>query len=105
MGMLACASAHDAGVASIRIVRQPSHAWRFELQTPLPGLDRSMRRFHEARSRGLGELDTGGTRYDEAGQTNVLWHVDGERSEHHVLGADDDFTVIDSAFYAPIEGR
>lgn len=65
MGVASVAAAHDANVAAIRIVHHPWNAWVFELQTALHGLDVSMRRFHEERSRDLGSLTSGSTRYKE----------------------------------------
>jgi len=166
--MVAGASAHDAGVAAITIARQPSDTWTFELQAPLSGLDRAMRRFHASRSRELDALDEDSTRYkellveyvkatfelepgaaggggapvpapalgagriklgehvsvlifavenmpteldtltlrlpymaDEAGQRNVLWLVDGDRRDRHVLGEDGAFTVLATEFFKP----
>lgn len=166
LGVTTTASAHDANFAAIKIIRQPTNTWTFELQTPLEGLDQSMRQFNEERARDLGDLTAGNTRYKELiveyvkatfeldsnivgddespspkavlgpgriklgdhvsvlifnienmpdevsdltlrmpfmasnpGQHNILWLIDGERSQRYVLNADNEFTVVDAEFY------
>ena len=59
------AMAHDANVSTIKVIRQPSNSWVFELHTPLHGLDEAMRQFNNERSTDPGDLAKDSTRYKE----------------------------------------
>ena len=59
------AIAHDANVSTIKVIRQPSNSWVFELHTPLHGLDEAMRQFNKGRKVELGDLAQDSKRYKE----------------------------------------
>ena len=168
-GTWSVAVAHGDNVATIKISRQPSNNWIFELHTPLHGLDEAMREINKERAPELAELDQNSVEYKElivdyvksefaleqvgadnnataksasslgrgrlrlgehasvlmfeitnmpdeseevtlhlpymeniAGQANVLWLVDGDRSERYVLTADNKFTASDVDFFTGI---
>ena len=59
------AIAHDANVSTIKVIRQPSNSWVFELHTPLHGLDEAMRQFNKERQVEPGDLAQDSKRYKE----------------------------------------
>ena len=59
------ATAHDANVATIKIIRQPSDSYVFELQTPLQALDKAMREGDKERSSELDDDDQSSVEYKE----------------------------------------
>ena len=64
-GVGKAAIAHDANVSTIKVVRQPSDSWVFELHTPLHGLDEAMRQFNKERQVEPGDLAQDSKRYKE----------------------------------------